>query len=106
MLKWKASRTTWIANESGIPDQGAVSPLNKEADFERIKASISDPKKPLSQQLSSADLDELCSALPKVELHAHMSGTVKESTLKQLLVASGGMNTLTRENNCMILNFS
>jgi hypothetical protein len=92
--KWKASRTNWMAEDSS--PSGKASPQEKAACSAADRVSscgrivIADPSRPLCEQLSREELDAVCLALPKVELHAHLSGSVRESTLKELLLASGG----------------
>jgi hypothetical protein len=50
---------------------------------------VRDPDKELNDQLTMAEIDLLCQHLPKVELHCHLSGSVLESTLRELCVANG-----------------
>ena len=94
MSKWKASRTNWMAGDAS--PGGKASPQAKSACAAANRASscggivIADPSGPLCEQLSREELDAVCLALPKIELHAHLSGSVRESTLKELLLASGG----------------
>ena len=40
--------------------------------------------KPLTSILSKAELKALCVALPKIELHCHLSGSFRMSTLAKL----------------------
>ena len=50
---------------------------------------VRDPDKELNDQLTRAEIDLLCQHLPKIELHCHLSGSVLESTLRELCVANG-----------------
>jgi len=45
--------------------------------------------RPLSDQLTISEIELLCQHLPKLELHAHLSGSVLESTLRELCISSG-----------------
>ena len=48
-------------------------------------------RRPLSDQMTAGEIEVMCQHLPKLELHAHLSGTVSESTLRDLCVANGSV---------------
>jgi hypothetical protein len=81
---WKPKDTTWIRNN----EEAAKS--QKDMSVPAFQGTVDDMDKPLRDILSPNELDALCVAIPKVELHAHLSGTVREETLKQLLEAQNG----------------
>ena len=96
--KWQAKRTTWVY-ESPTNKASPTRTVSQKAFFLQGNADgensggffISDVNKPLKSFLKEEELESLCLSLPKIELHAHLSGSVRESTLKELLVASGGL---------------
>ena len=48
------------------------------------------------KKIDEADL-ALCRRLPKLELHAHLNGSVRDETIRQL-VAEKGIDTLTTQD--------
>ncbi len=82
---WKPKDATWIRSS-----EGEAGKSQKEASIAAFQGTVDDTDKPLRDILSASELDSLCVTIPKVELHAHLSGTVREETLKQLLEAQNG----------------
>eukprot|EP00960_Hanusia_phi_P002176 62568-Hanusia_phi.AAC.3 len=86
---WKPTRTSFVAPEKQEEPQQEV---HQTSDYEvklPRKVPLSSSRKPLCDILSREDLRMLCHNMPKIELHAHLSGTVKESTLGELGRAKG-----------------
>lgn len=84
--KWKAGNVSnyWINKEDEVGANVKPPPRGSMA------IVVPDVDTPLNMLMSRDEIEELCVAIPKVELHAHLSGTVLESTLRGLLVAQGG----------------
>jgi hypothetical protein len=87
--KWKAGKSaqSWItADGQKAAEQGEAGGETPPFDLQ-----ITDVDAPLKDILTSAQIEALSVAVPKVELHAHLSGSIRESTLEELLVAQGGL---------------
>lgn len=86
--KWKAGKSaqSWITSD-GQKTERQEGASGETPAFDR---QITDVDTPLKDILTSAEIEALSVAIPKVEMHAHLSGSIKESTLEELLVAQGG----------------
>lgn len=85
---WKPTRTSFVAETRQEPKHEAHPTSEYEVKLPR-KVPISSSRRPLVDILSHDELRSLCHNIPKIELHAHLSGTVKESTLNELGRAKG-----------------
>ena len=72
---WKATRTSFTKDDADAAK--ALGAGRRAWD----PALVRNVDKPLSEQLAAEELQVLCQHLPKLELHAHLSGSVLESTL-------------------------
>ena len=95
--EWKATRTSFTT-EAGAERPQSAGSSGKAISFSSFSpvplaewdaALVHSADRPLSDQLTDAEIALLCRHLPKLELHAHLSGSVLESTLRELCLASG-----------------
>ena len=96
--KWKAGKSaqSWItADGQKAAEQGKAGGETPSFDLQ-----ITDVDTPLKNILTSAQIEALSVAVPKVELHAHLSGSIRESTLEELLVAQGGLAPASDTSPC------
>lgn len=96
--KWKAGKSaqSWItADGQKAAEQGKAGGETPSFDLQ-----ITDVDTPLKNILTSAQIEALSVAVPKVELHAHLSGSIRESTLEELLVAQGGLAPASNTSPC------
>ena len=80
---WKATRTSFTKEDAEVAK--ALGAGRRAWD----PALVRHVDKPLTEQLAADEVQVLCQHLPKLELHAHLSGSVLESTLQELCVTAG-----------------